>query len=347
METYLLFKTVTEFNNKILNDGVLTQTLQNANQQLATTVNNPNIINQHLNIIGNAISDKSKKVNISTKEEYEILNIYNFSPFYSNTALDRLAQIKSYPQFSTYFQEFQQAKAKAQQIIEILSPLPNYLDTISNDMGVIEIVFEEGVAIDEITQFKKQSADWNLILGGYAAFVDIRPEDFVISSIDKHSPAKVKIMTTMAVITFILATTKSIVDIEKAIYPDKNTIENLKKMDVGEIKTELIIKQLEKHLDDKLEKYIDSVINKKIEEKGFVKEDSHEKITSLNSSIAKQRDFINNGGTINFYVNAANQEATQNVLDYNKSRHEVKNLKDSAITKQISGTSQFGEPKAE
>lgn len=340
METHLLLRAVKEINEKIFIDDVVNQTFQVVSQHIGNIVSSPHAFNLQLSKLENILVDKSKSVTLLSDEELNVLNLYNFSQFYLVSSPNRISEIKSSTttamgqNFSNYYNAFKTAKVKANQIIDLLKPLPNYTDSIPDNEGVMEIVFDGKASINQFVQFNKQSNEWFIIFGGYAGLMGINREDFVIISIEKHSPASVKIKATIEIILKLILLANAIIDIEKKLSPEKHAVECVKFMQVGTKETkEKLIKEATDELEKKLEVYVDEIVEKRFKEVVDVQE-LHEKKANLNTAIHKQRDFNNNGGTVNFYINSNNQEATQQVLDYNKSRQEVKMMKDSAM-KQI------------
>jgi len=185
---------------------------------------------------------------------------------------------------------------------------------------LMRIYFKDGVAINNLSDFKKLSSVWYDIGRGIAMAQDKAPEDFKIIGAQTGS---VIINLAVAVgiaksVSFILLRTLKVA--ERFIEVLKK-VEELKYLKLNNKKIEL---DLKKEAEEEKEKGIKSIIEAVIKELQLNPEKDGEKISALDKAINKLVDFTRNGGLVDFVQPTEDDESTDKTL-----RKEIEKLKEN------------------
>ena len=314
----------------------LTQ-LRSTGQQITQ---NQNIIPQ-LETSLNNINQMLKKINLSsTNLDFELiiekLGFSNLLGEKGNKYFEDLKnQIRNNPNaFHSYIQntnvELNNLKNKTTQFLNLIQPfeVKSYIKSISNDEGIIEIVFDGGVSIDDFKEAKDQMNDWFLIIEGYARLLGVTREDFEIINISKNSPVNFKIKTSLKNTTLFLSIITSVLLIEKTVLENKLMIEQLKHNNLvpdSEIQ-KTFIETAEKNIDLKIEAGINSIVSKKLKEFNIDKNNGDIE-TNFKKGVQNQYNFVVNGGTVS--VNVINGEIKKDVETLENAKKDIKQIKEA------------------
>lgn len=210
------------------------------------------------------------------------------------------------------------------------------IDTYLTDKdGIIEIVFDGKVAIEDFSDAKKQMEQWQLIIDGYAKALGVSKEDFQIISIVKASPTKFRIRTNLKNTALMLSIFVSLLNIQRGILDNLAMINNLRQSPVtsDEKLNNEFIKRASEELDARIEKEIAEVVEKKLKEQKIGKGNGDIK-NSFAKGVQYQYNFINNGGTVNVYI--ANDSLQDEAKLLEKVQKEIQTAKNSSASiKQI------------
>lgn len=224
--------------------------------------------------------------------------------------------------------EINKLRTKPTQFINLLQPfeLNSNINKLTAEEGIVEIIFDGDVAIDDFKEAKTQMNDWFLIIEGYARLLDVRREDFEIISITKSSPAKFKLKTTLKNATLVLAVVSSLLLIEKTVLENRLMIEKLKQNNLVPDKEiqQRFIEDAEKHIDEKIKDGIDKLVEQKIKEHN-VQEGNGDIKNNLSKGIENQYNFIINGGNVNIHV--IDTQINKQVIVLEKTKDELKQIK--------------------
>jgi hypothetical protein len=227
-------------------------------------------------------------------------------------------------------QELNKLRTKPTQVFTLLQPfsITETVSMLSDNEGVIEIVFDGDVAIDDFTEAKEQMEDWFIIIEGYARLLGVRREDFEIISISKSSPSKFKIKTTLKNVTLVLGIVSAVLLIEKTVLENKLMIEKLRQTPIISDSTfhKQYIDKATEEIQSKVTEGIDKIVDEKIKEHE-VPEGNGDIKTVLSKGIQYQYNFIINGGNVNIHV--INGQVQQQVDSLEKSKVELKLIKEN------------------
>lgn len=192
------------------------------------------------------------------------------------------------------------AKAKAT-ITELRTTLYKSFDIeeseeIEDDKVLMRVYFQNDVAIENLTDFKKLSATWYDIGRGIAMAQDKSPEDFNIIGAKKGS-----IIIEMAVIIG-LATSVSKILLESLKVADRfinvlKQVEELKGLKLG---NKQIALELKKEAEKERDKGTNTILENAISDLKLNTEQQGDKVTALEKSIKKLIDFTQSGGVVDF-----------------------------------------------
>lgn len=226
---------------------------------------------------------------------------------------------------SSIYSDLNIAKSILSNSIQLLQQLSTLEPSANGGEGVIEIVFDGGVKIDNVTEGKEQFNDWFIILEGYAQLLDISRDDFEIMEITKSSPTRMKIKTKEAIITTILATIVPLIQLETAYIGQKTTLATLKANPMVEkdLHNQYMLAAQEV-LDKKIEKHIEEIVDKKMTEHNS----TTEKKASIHKAVLKQYQFITNGGDVKFYF-GDNSAKEEEIAKLEHDKETIKALRDS------------------
>ncbi|HYV94960.1 MAG TPA: hypothetical protein VE978_24510 [Chitinophagales bacterium] len=216
------------------------------------------------------------------------------------------------------------------QLLNLLQPFitSEKVKFLNENEGIIEIVFDGKVRIEDFGEAKEQMNEWFIIIDGYAKLLGVRREDFEIISISKNSPASFKIKTALTNAMLVLTIVSSLVAIEKTVLEDKLLIEKLKQNSLIP-DTELQSKFIDTamlHIDNKVKAGIEEIANQKIIEHKIDEGNGDIKV-NLSKGIQYQYNFIVNGGTVNFQI--TNGQVQQQVDSLEKTKVALKQIREN------------------
>lgn len=270
------------------------------------------------------------------EEEMEIMKSVGLEKLFGKSGVAHLSniqkQIQSNPAntqtlLQNLVNELNQAKNKPQQIWNILQPIKISATNVNPKEGIVEIIFDKKVQISNISDGKEQFNDWFIILDGYAHLFGIRREDFEIIGISKSSPTRLKLKTTIEIAAAILSIISSIVAIEQLYSSDRIMVEQLKARELAsDTLQQQFIKEAEERLTKNVEREINRIVDKKVEEHQVDTKTRSDIVTSFQKGVERQYNFIINGGDVKFYLGEPTENEKSNQLELAK--QEVKLLKE-------------------
>lgn len=268
-------------------------------------------------------------------ESIEILKSLNIEKFIGNTGLNTItvlqSQLRANPSNSQtevqkFVNELNQAKNKPTQILNQLLPFKTESVQIQNNEGVIEIIFNGKVKIENVTDGKEQFNDWFLIIDGYAHLFNMKREDFEIINISKNSPTTIKIKTSLEVAAAILGIIASVYTIEQQYASDRIMVEQLKARPlVDDTLQQQFLQEAEGRLSKNVEREINRIVDQKIEEKQIDTKSRGDIVNSFQKGVEKQYNFVINGGEVKFYLGTESENEQTRDLELKK--QEIKELK--------------------
>ena len=202
-------------------------------------------------------------------------------------------------------------------------------DELPEDTIMMRVYFQDGVAINDITDFKKLGAIWHEIGRGIAMAQDQTPEDFKIVGAQKGS-----LIIEMAVLAGIAASVSSI--LLKGLKVAERVIDILKKAEelkAMKLSNKKIEQDIKKEAKTEKENGIKSILDSALEELGINKDSEGDKVTALEKSITKLIDFTQKGGAVDFIEPDEEEieESDDNESNENSKssvREEIKRLND-------------------
>jgi len=192
-------------------------------------------------------------------------------------------------------------------------------DEIEDDKVLMRVYFQNDVAIENLTDFKKLSAAWYDIGRGIAMAQNKSPEDFNIIGAKKGS-----IIIEMAVIVG-LATSVSKILLESLKVADRfinvlKQVEELKGLKLGNKK---IAQELKKEAEKERDERTTTILENAIVDLKLNAEQNGDKVTALGKSITKLIAFTQNGGIVDFVQPNEPDDAAENA----EIREEIQRLK--------------------
>ncbi|WP_127846195.1 hypothetical protein [Psychroflexus aestuariivivens] len=198
---------------------------------------------------------------------------------------------------------------------------------LPEDTIMMRVYFQDSVAINDITDFKKLSTVWYDIGRGIAMAQGFTPEDFKIVGAQKGS-----LIIEMAVLASIATSVSTI--LLKGLKIAERVIDILKKAEelkAMKLSNENIEKEVKKAAKLEKEKGINLILELVIEELGLNKQTEGDKVNALEKSITKLINFTQKGGAVDFIE--PNEEEINESEDVNESnssvRSEIKKLKNN------------------
>jgi len=197
--------------------------------------------------------------------------------------------------------------------------------TLTDDEGIIEIVFNYGVEINDFSQAKSQIDHWHLIIEGYARLLNISQDEFQIVGMSKNSPSKFKIKTKKMYVKIVLAVIAAIVVMHKDYLENEILIKRMSRTDLlnEDMQTQMK-KMAEEALEKQLDEKFNSLVDKKIAEHNIRKEDIDETKVFFKRSIKNQFNFVLNGGEVN--IKLIDSESQDEIQFIEKTNIEIKNI---------------------
>jgi hypothetical protein len=201
---------------------------------------------------------------------------------------------------------------------------------LPEDTIMMRVYFQDGVAINDITDFKKLGSVWHEIGRGIAMAQGQTPEDFKIVGAQKGS-----LIIEMAVLAGIATSVSTI--LLKGLKVAERVIDILKKAEelkAMKLSNKKIEQDIKKEAKTEKENGIQSILDAALEELGINKESEGDKVNALEKSITKLIDFTQKGGAVDFIEP---EEEDINEPDNNESeegsnttvRKEIKKLKNN------------------
>lgn len=245
-------------------------------------------------------------------------------------------------------QELNSLRTKPVQFLNLLKTfdLKSNIEILDENEGIIEIVFDGNVAIDDFKEAKDQMQDWFLIIEGYARLLGVTREDFEIIGISKNSPTKFKIKTTLKNTALVISIITSVLLIEKTVLENKLMIEQLKHNNLvsdPEFQRSFI-ENAEKHIDDKIQAGINLIVEQKIDEYKIEKNNGDIE-ANLKKGIQNQYNFVVNGGTVN--VQVIEGELKKEVVSLENTKEEIKRIRSAYENQKILTTGESSQEKNE
>lgn len=185
-------------------------------------------------------------------------------------------------------------------------------DEVDDDKVLMRVYFQNDVAIDNLTDFKKLSASWYDIGRGIAMAQDKSPEDFNIIGAKKGS-----IIIEMAVV-YGLAKTVSKILLESLKVADRfvsvlKQVEELKGLKLANKKIAL---ELKKEAEKEKENGTATILETAVADLQLNTEQNGDKITALEKSIRKLINFTQGGGIVDFVQpNEPEEDDTDEIRD--------------------------------
>jgi hypothetical protein len=193
--------------------------------------------------------------------------------------------------------------SNAMAILQPFSMAKANSDRIQPDEGIIEIVFDGKMGIDNFESASKQMDDWFIIIEGYARLAGVTREDFQIVSISKQSPAKFKIKTGITNTVIVLQVITSLLQLHNLTIERKTLIDKLEKNPIisDKIVHEAYINSAKAEIDSFVDTKIVEIVEQQAKEHNIGK-DQGDITANLTKGIQYQYNFVINGGNVNFQV---------------------------------------------
>lgn len=201
-------------------------------------------------------------------------------------------------------------------------------EDIPEDSVMMRVYFQDGVAINDITDFKKLGATWHEIGRGIAMAQGKTPEDFKIIGAQKGS-----LIVEMAVLAGIATSVSTILlaglKVAERVIDILKKAEELKALKLSNKKIEQDIKKEAKTEKDN---GIKSILEAAVKELGINEKTEGDKVTALEKSITKLIDFTEKGGAVDFIEPEEDEveeseETSEN--DGNPIRKEINKLREN------------------
>lgn len=203
-------------------------------------------------------------------------------------------------------------------------------DELPEDTIMMRVYFQDGVAINDITDFKKLGSVWHEIGRGIAMAQGQTPEDFKIVGAQKGS-----LIIEMAILAGIATSVSTI--LLKGLKVAERVIDILKKAEelkAMKLSNKKIEQDIKKEAKTEKENGIQLILDAALEELGIDKESEGDKVNALEKSITKLIDFTQKGGAVDFIEpeeeeidesddNESQEESNSSV------REEIKKLKNN------------------
>lgn len=230
---------------------------------------------------------------------------------------------------ATTFQTVQEANQLIAEATRKLDEFRNAAATVGFKDGevadaptpyVINVIFQEGAAIENVRDWKKTATDWELIISGVAGVVDEKPEE--IKVIGASSGSIIFTLSATPLVTKVLATiSKHIASISNDYLDFQLKREELRK---SRMMSDTIERDLKRQEDERRSIGKSDIIDAV---KQIVSNATPERIAKLEKSIDKQIAFGESGGEVDFVTPPTLDE---NAEDYDddlaETVHEIRQL---------------------
>ncbi len=194
-------------------------------------------------------------------------------------------------------QEVSQLLTNATNILTSLGGLATEME-IEKDQSIIQIVFDDNVAVDTFSELFEQSKDWKEIIHAYSLFAGEAPEKTKIIATSKGSPYTLWLATARFVGETLCATIKPFVELYKTILDAKEKALLLEDMKVGVDGNKFeLFKAIEDHEMKKVMEIVENV--GKINGNNKLSDgDKNEAKNALKKAGPKLYEFITKGGKV-------------------------------------------------
>jgi len=217
------------------------------------------------------------------------------------TAANELAQI--YQKISASISSSNQIKGSLQPLLEIED------DEEEDDHDVVmRVHFQNDVALDNISDFKKWGSTWFDIGRGIAMAHDHAPEDIKVIGAQKGS-----IIIELAVVAAIAATASSIIlsalKVADRVLTIRKKAEEIKSLKLSNKKLESDLeREAEKEKKDGLDRITKELsVTLKIDQNG-----DGEKVKALEKAVKNLINFVENGGEVDFFADEQEVDDEEN-----------------------------------
>jgi len=181
----------------------------------------------------------------------------NFQKALSENAANTPGAVKEINQLS---QGITQLLTNATNIISGLGTLGEE-EKLEENLSVIQIVFDEEVAIDDLPQLHHQSKEWERIIRAFSLLADVAPEKTKIISISKGTPLSILLVTIPLISKAIYHVVKSFIELWHEILEIKESAIKIEK-----IKVELygekfdLFEKIDKYSRERITEIIETVV---------------------------------------------------------------------------------------
>ncbi len=169
-------------------------------------------------------------------------------------------------------------------------------EELPDDFVMMRVYFQEGVSINNISDFKKLGATWHEIGRGIAMAQDKTPQDFKIIGAQKGS-----LIIEMALIAGIATSVSTI--LLQGLKVAERVIDLLKKAEelrAMKLSNKKIEQDIKKEAETEKENGIQSILDYSVEQLGLKPQQNGDKVSALKKSVTKLIEFIEKGGAVDF-----------------------------------------------
>jgi hypothetical protein len=214
--------------------------------------------------------------------------------------------------------ELNKQKEAIQKIRDNTNNILSSLDALAEELeveegqSVIQIVFDENVAVETIPDLFEQSKEWKEIIRAYSLFAGEAPEKTTIIAASKGSPYTLWLKTAQFVGETLCATIKPFVDLYKEILIAREKAITLEDMKVGvDGKKFELFKTIDEYERKRLGEIIEDVAKIK-NNKDLTDGEKNEAVTALLKAGPRLYGFITNGGKVDVSKNDGNKKVFSN-----------------------------------
>lgn len=207
--------------------------------------------------------------------------------------------------------EITQLHTNANNILTSLGTVATELE-IEEGKSVVQIVFDDEVAIDTFIDMAKQSDEWKDIIRAFSMFAKEAPENTKIIASSKGSPYMVWLLTARVVGETICATIKPFIELYKEVLSAKEKALTLEDMKIGiDGKKFELFETIEAYERKRIMEIIESI--GEIRANGHLtEEEKNEAMNALRKAGPKLYDFITKGGKVDVSKKDGDRKAFSN-----------------------------------
>jgi hypothetical protein len=276
-----------------------------------------------------------------TNEQERMLDTLGIARHLSMHGIDKLENIlfrngldmaTAAAEVATIQQEIENGVAQSDQLKTSLTPLIFEEDDEGDETNdvVMRIHFQNEVAMDNLSDFKKWGSTWWDIGRGIAMAHDHTPEDIRVVGAQKGS-----IIIELAVIAAIATTTSSIIlsalKVADRVLTIRKKAEEIKSLKLNNKKLE---DDLEKEADKEKSQGLKDITQKISVTLNIDGSGDGEKLKVLEKSVKNLIDFVENGGEVDFYTDDENipEDSQQDIEQLKVNFSEIKKLEQRILT---------------